>query len=284
MPGHRARRRDGRARRQHPGDRDRRRLGARRCSPASSPPCRCCCSPSPPSACPFTLLGALQYLVPTINLAARLARLRRADAADRLVGFALVWAALVAVTVDQVPGPGPAGRRRPPHAHGRRLACRPRSDRAPGVPSCAVSPSPPSPGSPSSASPPAAADPTPATSRARPRTSSRATTLDGDRGRRHHVHRRRVRRAGVDGRRHGLHLHRRPAPTAQTYTFTVEIAGENALRVVSIDPAPPPGRRRRRDHARRPPPAERHARRSAASRRRTAAARRRPRRAGGHRR
>ena len=51
---------------------------------------------------PFTLLGALQYLVPTINLALGWFIYDESMPADRVVGFALVWAALAAVTVDQV--------------------------------------------------------------------------------------------------------------------------------------------------------------------------------------
>ncbi|MET0460355.1 MAG: EamA family transporter RarD [Ilumatobacteraceae bacterium] len=51
---------------------------------------------------PFTLLGALQYLVPTINLALGWFVYDESMPADRVVGFALVWTALAAVTVDQV--------------------------------------------------------------------------------------------------------------------------------------------------------------------------------------
>jgi chloramphenicol-sensitive protein RarD len=54
---------------------------------------------------PFTLLGALQYLVPTINLVLGWAVYDEAMPLDRLVGFALVWAALVAVTVDRLRQP-----------------------------------------------------------------------------------------------------------------------------------------------------------------------------------
>ena len=59
---------------------------------------------------PFTLLGALQYLVPTINLVLGWLVYDESMPADRLVGFALVWVALVAVTVDQVGTPTPARR------------------------------------------------------------------------------------------------------------------------------------------------------------------------------
>ncbi|MGH9272085.1 MAG: EamA family transporter RarD [Ilumatobacteraceae bacterium] len=51
---------------------------------------------------PFTLLGALQYLVPTINLVLGWAVYHEAMPLDRLAGFALVWVALVAVTVDRL--------------------------------------------------------------------------------------------------------------------------------------------------------------------------------------
>ena len=51
---------------------------------------------------PFTLLGALQYLVPTINLLLGWVVYDEPMPLDRLVGFVLVWAALAAVTVDQV--------------------------------------------------------------------------------------------------------------------------------------------------------------------------------------
>jgi chloramphenicol-sensitive protein RarD len=51
---------------------------------------------------PFTLLGALQYLVPTINLLLGWLVYDEPMPLDRLVGFCLVWAALVAVAVDQL--------------------------------------------------------------------------------------------------------------------------------------------------------------------------------------
>ena len=56
---------------------------------------------------PFTLLGALQYLVPTINLVLGWAVYGEPMPADRLVGFVLVWAALVSVTVDRLRQPEP---------------------------------------------------------------------------------------------------------------------------------------------------------------------------------
>ena len=59
---------------------------------------------------PFTLLGALQYLIPTINLVLGWAVYEEAMPLDRLVGFALVWTALVAVTVDRVRQSHPAPR------------------------------------------------------------------------------------------------------------------------------------------------------------------------------
>ncbi len=51
---------------------------------------------------PFSLLGALQYLVPTINLLLGWLVYDEPMPADRIVGFALVWAALAAITVDQL--------------------------------------------------------------------------------------------------------------------------------------------------------------------------------------
>jgi len=58
---------------------------------------------------PFTLLGPLQYLVPTINLALGWWIYDEAMPADRLVGFACIWVALVAVTVNQLRGSAPRG-------------------------------------------------------------------------------------------------------------------------------------------------------------------------------
>lgn len=54
---------------------------------------------------PFTLLGALQYLVPTINLALGWLVYGESMPAVRLAGFALVWIALLLVTLDQVGTP-----------------------------------------------------------------------------------------------------------------------------------------------------------------------------------
>ena len=57
---------------------------------------------------PFTLLGALQYLIPTINLGLGWLVYDEPMPADRIVGFALVWMALIAVTIDQVRPPARA--------------------------------------------------------------------------------------------------------------------------------------------------------------------------------
>ena len=51
---------------------------------------------------PFTLLGPLQYLVPTINFLLGWALYDEELPWSRLVGFGLVWAALLIVTVDGV--------------------------------------------------------------------------------------------------------------------------------------------------------------------------------------
>lgn len=70
---------------------------------------------------PFSLLGPLQYLVPTINLLLGWLVYDEAMPLDRLVGFGFVWAGLVAVSVDQLraltPAAGP-GRRLTPMASG----------------------------------------------------------------------------------------------------------------------------------------------------------------------
>ena len=63
---------------------------------------------------PFAILGALQYIVPTINfLLGWLAYGERLPAA-RLVGFAFVWIALAAITVEQIDSRRTATRRRRP--------------------------------------------------------------------------------------------------------------------------------------------------------------------------
>ena len=57
---------------------------------------------------PFTLLGALQYLIPTINFTLGWLVYDEPMPADRIVGFCLVWVALIAVTIDQVRPPARA--------------------------------------------------------------------------------------------------------------------------------------------------------------------------------
>ncbi len=51
---------------------------------------------------PLTLLGPLQYLVPTITFLLGWALYDEDLPWSRLVGFGLVWAALLIVTVDRV--------------------------------------------------------------------------------------------------------------------------------------------------------------------------------------
>ena len=104
-----------------------RRLGARRRSPASSRPSRCCCSPYAAQRVPFTLLGALQYLVPTINLVLGWLVYDEDDAGRAAVRLRPRVGRAGAVTVDQVgtPSQRAAPRRRPPRgsvADGRQLA------------------------------------------------------------------------------------------------------------------------------------------------------------------
>jgi chloramphenicol-sensitive protein RarD len=53
---------------------------------------------------PFTVLGPLQYLVPTINLLLGRAVYDEALPWSRLLGFGLVWAALLIVTIEGVQG------------------------------------------------------------------------------------------------------------------------------------------------------------------------------------
>jgi chloramphenicol-sensitive protein RarD len=57
---------------------------------------------------PFTILGPLQYLVPTINFLLGWLVYDEALPADRLVGFAIVWLGLVLVALDHVRPPAPA--------------------------------------------------------------------------------------------------------------------------------------------------------------------------------
>jgi len=54
---------------------------------------------------PFTLLGALQYLVPTINLVLGWAVYGEAMTPVRLVGFTLVWIGLLLITIDGIGTP-----------------------------------------------------------------------------------------------------------------------------------------------------------------------------------
>jgi len=59
---------------------------------------------------PFSILGPLQYLVPTINFLLGWLLYDEPVPLDRLLGFALVWLALVAVTIDHLrPGPAAPG-------------------------------------------------------------------------------------------------------------------------------------------------------------------------------
>ena len=62
---------------------------------------------------PLTLLGGLQYLVPIINFLLGWLVYDESMPADRLVGFALVWAALGAVTVDRWRPPRRPGEKSP---------------------------------------------------------------------------------------------------------------------------------------------------------------------------
>jgi len=51
---------------------------------------------------PFTILGALQYIVPTITFLLGWLAYGEPLPAVRLVGFAFVWIALFAITVEQI--------------------------------------------------------------------------------------------------------------------------------------------------------------------------------------
>ncbi len=63
---------------------------------------------------PFTVLGPLQYAVPTINFALGVWLYDEAMPRARVIGFALVWIALVVFTVDSLRvNAGRASRRRP---------------------------------------------------------------------------------------------------------------------------------------------------------------------------
>jgi len=66
---------------------------------------------------PFSILGPLQYLVPTINFLLGWLLYDEPVPLDRLLGFALVWLALVAVTIDHLrPGPTAPGEAVPRYA------------------------------------------------------------------------------------------------------------------------------------------------------------------------
>ncbi len=51
---------------------------------------------------PLSTIGLLQYLTPTMQLLIGVLVLREPMPAGRLVGFALVWTALVVLTVDML--------------------------------------------------------------------------------------------------------------------------------------------------------------------------------------
>jgi chloramphenicol-sensitive protein RarD len=51
---------------------------------------------------PFTLLGPMQYVIPSINFLLGWAVYHEEMTPSRLAGFALVWAGLVLITVDTV--------------------------------------------------------------------------------------------------------------------------------------------------------------------------------------
>lgn len=61
---------------------------------------------------PLTTLGPLQYVVPTINMLLGVAAYHEDLPGWRLAGFALVWAALLVITVDALHAVSPAARRR----------------------------------------------------------------------------------------------------------------------------------------------------------------------------
>lgn len=62
---------------------------------------------------PFTLLGPMQYLIPTINFFLGWLRYHETLPVERVVGFALVWVGLVLITVDTVRVRRSAGRSTP---------------------------------------------------------------------------------------------------------------------------------------------------------------------------
>jgi chloramphenicol-sensitive protein RarD len=51
---------------------------------------------------PFTLLGPMQYVIPSINFLLGWAVYHEEMSPSRLAGFALVWAGLVLITIDTV--------------------------------------------------------------------------------------------------------------------------------------------------------------------------------------
>lgn len=62
---------------------------------------------------PFTLLGPMQYLIPTINFFLGWLRYHETLPVERVVGFALVWVGLVLITADTVRVRRSAGRSTP---------------------------------------------------------------------------------------------------------------------------------------------------------------------------
>jgi chloramphenicol-sensitive protein RarD len=62
---------------------------------------------------PFTLLGPLNLVVPVVNFLLGWAVYGESVPLDRLIGFAFVWLALLAVILDRLAG---AGRSRVPRA------------------------------------------------------------------------------------------------------------------------------------------------------------------------
>jgi chloramphenicol-sensitive protein RarD len=51
---------------------------------------------------PFTLLGPMQYIVPTINFLLGVFLYHEPLAASQVAGFALVWIGLIIFTVDSI--------------------------------------------------------------------------------------------------------------------------------------------------------------------------------------
>ena len=79
-------------------------LPPRCCSPAreSSPSCRCCSSPSATRRLPLSILGLLQYLAPVLQFAVGVGIRHESLPPAELVGFCLVWLALIVLTVDSL--------------------------------------------------------------------------------------------------------------------------------------------------------------------------------------